>query len=93
MKKNMGSIDKLVRIIVAIVLIALFTTGKISGITGIVLLALSAIFILTSFISFCPLYRPLGINTCKKKWVNKKRLSQMDSLSFYLNHIRDYKEI
>jgi len=67
MKKNMGSMDKLVRIIVAIVLIALFTTGKISGIRGIVLLALSGIFVLTSFISFCPLYLPFGINTCKNK--------------------------
>ena len=71
MKKNMGSMDKLVRIIVAIVLIVLFTAGKISGITGIVLLALSGIFVLTSFISFCPLYLPFGINTCKSK-VNKK---------------------
>ena len=67
MKKNMGSMDKLVRIIVAIVLIVLFTAGKISGTTGIVLLALSGIFVLTSFISFCPLYLPFGINTCKNK--------------------------
>ena len=59
--------DKLVRIIVAIVLIVLFTAGKISGTTGIVLLALSGIFVLTSFISFCPLYLPFGINTCKNK--------------------------
>ena len=67
MKKNMGSIDKVIRIIIAIVLIVLFTTGKISGTTGIVLLALSGIFVLTSLISFCPLYLPFGINTCKKK--------------------------
>lgn len=63
----MGSIDKVIRIIIAIVLIVLFTTGKISGTTGIVLLALSGIFVLTSLISFCPLYLPFGINTCKKK--------------------------
>ncbi len=67
MKKNMGSMDKVLRIIVAIVLIALFTTGKITGTTGFVLLALAGIFVLTSLISFCPLYLPFGISTCKKK--------------------------
>jgi hypothetical protein len=67
MKKNMGSMDKVIRIIIAIVLIVLFTTGKISGTTGVVLLALAGIFVLTSLISFCPLYLPFGINTCKKK--------------------------
>ncbi|MCE2742106.1 MAG: DUF2892 domain-containing protein [Fluviicola sp.] len=67
MKKNMGSIDKVIRIIIAVVLIVLFTTGKISGTTGVVLLALAGIFVLTSLISFCPLYLPFGISTCKKK--------------------------
>lgn len=67
MKKNMGSMDKVIRIIIAIVLIVLFTTGKISGTTGVVLLALAGIFVLTSLISFCPLYLPFGISTCKKK--------------------------
>jgi hypothetical protein len=67
MKKNMGSMDKVVRIIVAIVLILLYTTGTISGTLGIVLIALAGIFVLTSLISFCPLYLPFGINTCKKK--------------------------
>ncbi len=66
-KKNMGSIDKVIRIIIAVVLIVLFTTGKISGTTGVVLLALAGIFVLTSLISFCPLYLPFGISTCKKK--------------------------
>ena len=63
----MGSMDKVVRIIVAIVLILLYTTGTISGTLGIVLIALAGIFVLTSLISFCPLYLPFGINTCKKK--------------------------
>ena len=67
MKKNMGTIDKVVRILVAIVIIALYATNVISGTLAIILLALSAIFILTSFISFCPLYLPFGISTRKKE--------------------------
>ncbi len=67
MKKNMGNIDKFVRISVAIVIIALFYTKQISGTVAIVGLILSAIFIATSFISFCPLYLPFGISTRKKE--------------------------
>jgi len=67
MKKNMGSIDRILRIFIAIIVGILFLTNVISGTAAIILLALSGIFILTSFISFCPLYVPLGINTCKKK--------------------------
>jgi hypothetical protein len=67
MKKNMGNIDKAIRIIVAIVIIALYFTNQISGITAIIGLILSGIFILTSFISFCPLYFPFGLSTRKKE--------------------------
>jgi len=67
MKKNMGSTDKILRIIVAIVLIFLYATNKVEGTLGIVLLVLAGVFILTSFISFCPLYTPFGISTCKKQ--------------------------
>ena len=67
MKKNMGNIDRFVRISVAIVIIALFYTQQISGTVAIVGLILSAIFIATSFISFCPLYLPFGISTRKKE--------------------------
>lgn len=67
MKKNMGSTDKIVRIIAAMVIGTLFYTGVISGTLGIVLLALAAVFVLTSLISFCPLYLPFGIRTCKTK--------------------------
>lgn len=66
MKKNMGSTDKIIRLIVAIVFAVLYFTGTVSGVVGIVLLVLAAVFTLTSFISFCPLYLPFGINTCKK---------------------------
>jgi hypothetical protein len=66
MKKNMGTIDKVIRILVAVTIAILFFTGVITGTVGIILLVLAAVFVLTSLISFCPLYLPLGINTCKK---------------------------
>lgn len=66
MKKNMGAIDKVVRILVAIVIAGLYFANIISGTLVIVLLILAGIFILTSFMSFCPLYLPFGISTRKK---------------------------
>ncbi len=65
MKQNMGSIDKAIRIAVALLIIGLYFGNFLSGTTAIVLLALSGIFILTSFMSFCPLYLPFGIHTNK----------------------------
>jgi len=67
MKKNMGTIDKVIRILVAVVLAILFFANVITGILGIVLLVLAGVFVLTSLISFCPLYWPFGINTGGKK--------------------------
>lgn len=67
MKKNMGSVDKIIRIVVAILFAVLYFTGVVPGTLGIILMVLAIVFVLTSFISFCPLYLPLGINTCKKK--------------------------
>lgn len=67
MKKNMGTTDKVIRIIIAAIVISLFATEKITGTFGIVLIAVAAVFVLTSFISFCPLYAPFGISTCKLK--------------------------
>ncbi len=65
MKKNMGTIDKTIRIIAAIIIGILYYTGTISGTLGMILLILGAVFLLTSFISFCPLYAPFGWSTCK----------------------------
>lgn len=67
MKKNMGTADRVIRFIVAAVIGVLYYTGTISGTLGIVLLVLAAVFVLTSFISFCPLYAPFGISTCPAK--------------------------
>ncbi len=66
MKPNMGTADKVVRILVAIVIAGLYFTNIISGTLAIILLVLAGIFILTSFMSFCPLYLPFGISTRKK---------------------------
>ena len=67
MKKNMGTIDRVIRILVAIVIAVLFFTKVITGVLGIVLLVVAVVFVLTSFISFCPLYWPFGIRTNGKK--------------------------
>lgn len=67
MKKNMGTIDKVLRTVVAIVLIVMYFTHFVEGILGIVFLVIAAIFLITSLISYCPLYTPFGISTRKKE--------------------------
>ena len=65
MKKNMGTADRVIRLIIAGLVATLYFTNTISGTLGIVLLALAGIFVLTSLISFCPLYTLFGLKTCK----------------------------
>ena len=67
MKKNMGMADRVIRILVALIIAGLYFTNQITGLAAIILLILAAIFILTSFISFCPLYFPFGISTKGKQ--------------------------
>ena len=67
MKKNMGSADKIIRSVIAVVVAILYFTNVITGTLGIVLMVLAAVFLLTSLVSFCPLYAPFGITTCKAK--------------------------
>jgi hypothetical protein len=64
MKKNMGNTDRIVRVVIAAVIAILFFAKVITGTLGIILLALAGIFVLTSVVSFCPLYAPFGIRTC-----------------------------
>ena len=66
MKANMGVIDKSVRIAAAVVIAILYFTNVISGTVAIILLIVAGIFIITSFMSFCPVYYPFGISTRKK---------------------------
>ena len=63
----MGTIDRTIRLIVAIVFAVLYFTNIVTVTIGLVLVILGAVFVLTSLISFCPLYLPFGINTCKTK--------------------------
>lgn len=67
MKKNMGMADKVIRILIAVVIGVLYFTNTISGTLAIILGIVAVAFVLTSFISFCPLYLPFGISTFKKK--------------------------
>ena len=67
MKKNMGNADRIIRVIIAVIIAVLYFTNVISGILGIILLVLAGIFVLTSLMSFCPLYAPFGLSTCKVK--------------------------
>jgi hypothetical protein len=66
MKKNMGGLDRGIRILAAVAIVVMYYTGVLSGTLAIILLVLAGVFILTSFISFCPLYYPFGVYTNKK---------------------------
>lgn len=66
MKANMGTTDKVIRISAAILIAVLYFLNLISGTTAIILLIIAAVFMLTSFISICPLYMPFGISTKAK---------------------------
>jgi hypothetical protein len=67
MKKNIGTIDKVIRILVAVTVVILYLSKIITGTLGIILLVLSAIFVVTSLMSFCLLYLPFGISTRKRE--------------------------
>ena len=67
MQKNMGSADKIIRTILAAVVAFLYYNKTITGTLGIVLLVLAGVFLFTSLISFCPLYKLVGLNTCPVK--------------------------
>mgnify|MGYP003700849217 CR=1 FL=1 len=67
MKKNMGIADRIIRFIIAATIFVLYLNGTLSGLLAIVLVLLAAVFVITSFVSFCPLYAPFGFSTCKLK--------------------------
>ena len=66
MKKNMGTVDRVLRTIIAIAIGVLWYTNRISGTLAIVLGIAAVAFLITSFVSWCPAYMPLGLSTCKK---------------------------
>lgn len=67
MKKNMGSADRAIRAIVALVVAYLIYAGTLTGVWAIVAGIAAGVFLLTSIVSFCPLYAPFGMSTCKTK--------------------------
>lgn len=67
MKPNMGTIDKIIRFALAALAVILYFTNVVTGTLGIVVLVIAATLVLTSLISFCPLYPLIGMNTGKKK--------------------------
>lgn len=67
MKKNVGNTDKIIRLVVAVALVALYFTGKITGTLGIVGLVVAAVFAVTAFAGTCPIYSILGASTCPVK--------------------------
>ncbi len=70
MKNNIGGTDRVIRVIVAIIISVLFFTHTISGTGGTIVLVIGAVFLMTGFIRFCPLYSLFNINTSKKKNIN-----------------------
>ncbi|MEO8770598.1 MAG: DUF2892 domain-containing protein [Ferruginibacter sp.] len=67
MKKNMGRTDSILRLLIAVVIVALYFTNIIQGVFAIILLIVAGIFLLTAVIGVCPLYTLFGISSCKIK--------------------------
>ena len=66
MKPNMGTVDRAVRVVIALAIGALYVTGTISGTVGIVALVVAVVFLGTSAVGSCPAYLPLGLSTRKE---------------------------
>ena len=66
MKKNMGSTDKAIRIIIALIFGVLIFTNQVTGVPAIILGIFTVVFLLTSVVGFCPLYAPFKLSTLKK---------------------------
>jgi hypothetical protein len=66
MKKNMGTVDRVIRVLLAVIVLILYLTGNITGLAAAILGIIALIFVLTSIIGFCPLYVPFKISTIKK---------------------------
>jgi hypothetical protein len=64
MKKNMGNLDRIIRTVIALVAAALYFANVLTGAIGIVALVVAVVFLLTSAVGFCPIYRLVGLSTC-----------------------------
>ena len=66
LNKNMGTLDRIIRLVLAAAVAVLYFTGNLSGLAAIILGVLAVIFVFTSFVGFCPLYVPFGLSTRKQ---------------------------
>lgn len=66
MKTNMGTLDRVIRISLAVIIIILWALNVVNGITAIITLVVASVFLLTGLAGFCPLYPLIGVNTKKK---------------------------
>jgi len=66
MKRNMSNLDRIIRVVVAVIFAYLYFSGIVTGALGIILIVLAAVFLLNSLIAFCPLYAPFKFSTYKK---------------------------
>lgn len=69
MKTNVGTVDRMIRLVLGVVLVILFFSETITGTLGYVLMAVGIVFVVTSMVGFCPLYALVGLNTCPTKKV------------------------
>lgn len=67
LNKNMGMLDRTIRLVIAAVIAVLYFTGNLSGLAATILGILAVIFVVTSLVSFCPLYLPFGLSTRKQQ--------------------------
>lgn len=67
MKKNMGIVDRVARLIAAVIIVILYFGNVLTGAIGVILLVLAAVFVVTSLIGNCPLYNVFGFDTCSSK--------------------------
>ena len=67
MKKNLGSVDRIVRFLLAAVFAILYFGGFVTGTVGLILVVLGGVFLVTSLVSFCPIYAMMGVSTCPHK--------------------------
>jgi hypothetical protein len=67
MKKNMGTTDIVIRVLVAVIILVLYFTHVVSGTLAVILLILAGVFVVTSLLGFCPLYLPFSLSTREKE--------------------------
>ena len=65
MKTNIGTLDRVIRTVIALAIAALYFTGRISGTVAVVLGIFAVVFLVTSFVGWCPGYMPFGLSTRK----------------------------